>query len=282
MKTSRTWPKLKVFLAVFGLAAAMRFIMAEDSCMPSDFGCTSVIVTLGNATWGQGDCPPGSTFSPDPNDIPMMCHKCDSVSGGAGGSGILGSFGTDTNGNCVTLETGVCASVSVDLGGTECDYTNYNGLMTFSNPKHSGVIQVKSILQATCMACPTNPDPPITNICTQCWFQNYTWQATGYIEVQLPPDEEDGGSCGGSGCANTAADSGSGPSCSSCGGGGGDNQFGGTCAANDSVNFRLNLGRSTPLKNAGYLWLYAQTPSSALSTPAALAVPFNRPGVQIL
>jgi hypothetical protein len=48
------------------------------------------------------------------------------------------------------------------------------------------------------------------------------------------------------------------------------------------VDFRLNLGLATSDRNAGWMWLQAQSPSSSLATPAPLAVPFERPGVWVL
>jgi hypothetical protein len=51
---------------------------------------------------------------------------------------------------------------------------------------------------------------------------------------------------------------------------------------NDSVNFRLYLGRATPDRDAGYISIHADTPSADLAKPVSLKVPFERPGVEVL
>ena len=49
-----------------------------------------------------------------------------------------------------------------------------------------------------------------------------------------------------------------------------------------SVDFRLNLGQSSPTKTAGMLWLYAATPSTDLARPVSLQFLFQGPNVEVI
>jgi RHS repeat-associated protein len=51
---------------------------------------------------------------------------------------------------------------------------------------------------------------------------------------------------------------------------------------NSSVEFRLNLGKSTMDHDAGYLWLYADAPSTNLAQPISLQLPISTPDVAMI
>jgi RHS repeat-associated protein len=73
------------------------------------------------------------------------------------------------------------------------------------------------------------------------------------------------------------------PCTSTCGAGSSSTPSLGTYSAdNSSVDFTLNLGASSPQYNAGILWLDAAVPSTNLSQPSLLQVPWLMPNVDIV
>jgi RHS repeat-associated protein len=74
-----------------------------------------------------------------------------------------------------------------------------------------------------------------------------------------------------------------GGSCSSCNSSPKKGPFSGSGSVdNSSVEFRLNLGRSSPAYDGGYLWLDADTPSTNLCQPTSLQIPFIYPNVAVV
>lgn len=72
--------------------------------------------------------------------------------------------------------------------------------------------------------------------------------------------------------------------CSKCNGGagGGGGPMGSGTTENNSVDFKLYLGRANAQAGAGFLWLKADAPSAALAQPASLAVPFPMTEVEVI
>ena len=60
------------------------------------------------------------------------------------------------------------------------------------------------------------------------------------------------------------------------------NSMGSANGDNNSVQFRFNLGKSTVEGDAGYLWLDADTPSTALAQPSSLKLPYLAANVELI
>jgi RHS repeat-associated protein len=76
-----------------------------------------------------------------------------------------------------------------------------------------------------------------------------------------------------------------GDSCGTCNNNSSQNQgpsVSSTSANNNCLDFKINLGPTSWLGDGGYLWIYANTPSASLATPAALQLPLLMTNVQVI
>ncbi|HWV99695.1 MAG TPA: RHS repeat-associated core domain-containing protein [Candidatus Acidoferrum sp.] len=271
---TRIWVPLTT---VVFLTAMLRFVIADDSNCDNIFGCAGAAIGIGTASWQSGGYPPATSIT---GTTPVLTSKCECIEGDGGGHAAQLSYDTQ-GGGCSLVQTFIPGTLSIDAGGTGCKYTITNtgcGSYHFKIycPQHSGTVKITAQVSGDWQICPTG----YTNMCTDCSFAHPTWSVVGTVDVELPPEQErDHTPCP----PSTSADcGGGGGGCSgSCSGG---VQSAGTAAVeNDSLNFRLYLGRaSSSLVDAGFIQLYTNAALANLAVPSLLQAPFSRPGVQVL
>ena len=166
-------------------------------------------------------------------------------------------------GSCFTTNP---PTITIDKGNTECQVipltNSWGGIYwEVSNPKKSGTVTITVTLSAQCPIPGTDPVQYTPATCT----------TVGTLEVNLPGHCEINGGGGGGGGG-----------CGSCGSGPGPKSPGSGTAANNCLDFRLYLGATSMFDNDGYISLYADAPSAALATPAALNIPFDRQNVEVV
>src|SRR4051812_29501130 len=106
-------------LLLLMFSAMLRFLLA-DECSIASWGCAIAAVTIGEASWGQGGCPPGMATSPDPKDIPLINTKCGFVEGDAGAVAATIIFSSDVDHPCIITSQFKAGGVEIEAGSTGC------------------------------------------------------------------------------------------------------------------------------------------------------------------
>lgn len=264
------------------MVVAFRCIIGA-TCPISAYGCAKAAVSIGGGCGTEGDGvwasagtgPNCTVVKTNGGKGLVMRSKHSSVSGGGGALAMRVSLAVE-NGECIVTETTSIGSVDIDTGGTGVEVIRIDDdcggcTFTLKNPQRNGSIKVTATVTGDCITCPS--PPVVEDPCSGCdVVEGLTWKAEVSVTVALE-DEDDGG------------DGGSGGDGGGCGNGrcGGENNSAGTAfIGNDSVNFRLHLGRADADMGAGDLKIYAETPSADLATPVVLTAPEGRPNVEVL
>src|ERR1044071_6617040 len=227
-------------------------------------GAEAVSVVIDGAEWSQGACCPLDliTITSDPAILvvdPAGCGRTVIATVDGANSYFTGD---NCSSNAVILEnftltdSGTGATIDPPIkSGT--GYMQWQ----ISNPTKPGTITITADLAGKC----NTGDPGSCQTCDR------HWQVTGTLQVVLPPDPNPAPPPQPVNCGKSCGD---GPSAALATGSL-------TTSGDTGLEFRLNLGLASPTADAGFIWLQAQSPSSALARPLSLTVPFARPGVVV-
>jgi len=268
MKNLKTTRFLAFALLGF-MICALRFVMADDCCsyQLSCGGGAAVQIEV-TAGCGSGSTSTGmwrdsgagcGNHSYQSDGIPVMRSKNDiayatasaacPIGGCVGDIWVWSGCGQTT----FSISPGT-TGCKIDLVTDQCGSRKW----MISQPKHTGVVTVMASVTGQCGSGGGG-----------CSFGPITYTTVGKLQVDL------GGGTGG-GVAG----------CSTCGSviRAGFGRFELVRRPGDGwvMIYRLYLGRASPFLDAGYISLGSPAGSSWLAEPAALEVPFTRPGVEVI
>ncbi len=263
MKKLTSNKRLSVFAILTVMVAAFHLLFADPPAY-CDVTCNTAAVYVGEDGVIDSKC----CFEGVPTKVlAVICGRCGEAGGTASAHG-QDLFETTIDGICSIDSASVEGNVEIkDPDGTGAQSKvedlgdgNFSWRVWSPEPdgfKKSGAVQVIATVTADCEDC-----TGITgNKCDDCEIRTREYKAIGIVRINVP-DDDDGGGCGS--CGNQGPQQGTGN------------------VSNRSVDFRLNLGRSTPKWDAGYISLYAEEPSADLAKPDSIKVPFVMPGVEVL